>query len=238
MGVKFVGKCALIEDVGKRILVVGDLHLGFEESLNRSGVFVSGRMYEDMIEHFDLVFDGVGKVDLIVLLGDVKHAFGSILKQEWKDVLNLLEYFKGKLAEKGELVVVKGNHDAILEPIVKKGGVEVVDYLVIGKYCFVHGDKAFDEMEGRGVKVWVMGHGHPAIKLSDGIKIEKYKCFLIGKYKRREVIILPSFPAFNEGSDPREFDLGLAWEFDLGGFNVKLIGEGVDVLDFGKLGEM
>jgi len=237
--IDYAGKCLLVKTDGKKLLVIGDLHLGFEEALNRSGVFVSRKMFEEMVEYLDSVFARTGQVDEVVLLGDVKHVFGSVLKQEWQDVLGLFDYLKDKC---DKVIIVKGNHDAILEPIVKqRENVELLDYYVVGEFCFVHGDKSFDEMFDKDVKTWIMGHAHPAVKISEkgGAKVEKYKCFLVGKYKRKNVVVVPSFAEHSEGSDPRENDLGLAWDFNLKRFNVKVVlGEKLEVLDFGKLGDL
>ncbi len=243
-GINFVGKCLLIGDEkkskkighGERILVVGDLHLGYEEYLNRTGVFVSRVMFREMIEEFDRVFGRVGKIDRVVLLGDVKHDFGHVLKQEWNDVLGLFEYLLGKVRE---IVIVKGNHDSILEPIVRENKRVVLrDYFIWKGYCFVHGDRAFKEMYDRNVGVWVMGHGHPSVKLGDGVRVEKYRCFLEGRYQGRGIVIVPSFFQFSEGSDPRENNLRLAWDFELMKFRVWVVGENLKVLDFGKLGRL
>ena len=46
--ISYVGKGLLIEE-GEKILVIGDLHLGYEEMPNKSGVFVTRQMFEDMI---------------------------------------------------------------------------------------------------------------------------------------------------------------------------------------------
>tara|TARA_Y100000034_G_scaffold132486_1_gene195595 strand:- start:1435 stop:2172 length:738 start_codon:yes stop_codon:yes gene_type:complete len=241
--VEFIGKCLYIEGEGKGILVVGDLHLGFEESLNRSGVLVTRKMFEEMISYFDSVFEKLEsegkKVEEVVLLGDVKHVFGEILKQEWGDVLELFDYFFGKMEEKGKIVIVKGNHDAILEPIVeKRENVFLKDYYLVGTVGFIHGNKKVEEVEGEDVKRLIMGHGHPAVRISDGNKEEVYKCFLVGKWKGKEVIVVPSFVDFKEGTDPREKDMKLAWKFDLEKFDVKVVSENLDVLDFGKLGKV
>ena len=50
---EFIGKTLLVESGGKKILVIGDLHLGYVESLNRVGVLVSRMMFKDMIDYFD-----------------------------------------------------------------------------------------------------------------------------------------------------------------------------------------
>jgi len=237
--VEYVGKCLLINSGERRILAVGDLHLGWEENLNRSGVLVSRQMFEEMIEYFDKVFGEVGRVEDIVLLGDVKHRFGSIMKQEWSDALGLFDYLKDKCEK---IVIVKGNHDAVLEPIVKqRSNVFLMNYYACGKWLFMHGNRDFAESYNKEIKNWVVGHGHPAIKISEpgGSKIEKFKCFLVGKWKDKNVIIVPSFFDASGGSDPRENDLGLAWKFKLEKFNVKVVSDGMlEVLDFGKLKEL
>ena len=188
MSYEFVGKCLVVEENGNRILVVGDLHLGYEESLNESGVFVGRKMFNEALGYLNMVFDKVGRIDKVVLLGDVKHVFGGVLRQEWGDVLKLFDYLEKKCEE---IVIIKGNHDVILEPIVRKReSVKLVDFFVFGKYCFVHGDREFNEMFSENIGVWVMGHGHPAVKMSDGVKVEKYKCFLKGKWKDKKVFVL------------------------------------------------
>ncbi len=235
--IEYVGKCLCINENGKKILAVGDLHLGYEEVLNEAGMFVTREMFKEMIRYLDRVFESTGSVDYVVLLGDVKHNFARILRQECSDVLNLFTYLKEKLKYGGEIIVVKGNHDKILGPVVKRGeNVRVVDYYIAGDYCFAHGDREYKEMNAKEAKYWILGHGHPAIKLSDGVKVEKYKCFLTGRHRGKEVIIVPSFLEYSEGSDPRENDLGMAWGFDFDKFGVFVVGEeDLRVKNFGKL---
>ena len=54
--INYVGKCILLERGGEKILAVGDLHLGYEETLNRAGIFVSRQMFDEMIADFDAIF--------------------------------------------------------------------------------------------------------------------------------------------------------------------------------------
>ena len=267
MGIDYLGKTLVIEEKGKKILVIGDLHLGYEESLNRGGVFVGRKMFEEMILQMGEIFAKTGRVDLIVLLGDVKHDFSGVLRQEWNDVLGLIDYLEEGLREGGEIIIARGNHDNYLKNIVNFGnkakhlseipvignseetkriayiafkrGVRVEDYFVFGKYCFLHGDRDFSGAGAAGIKCWVIGHAHPAVKLSDGVKVESYKCFLVGRFRGREVVIVPSFFEYSAGSDAREseYEMGLAWKFNLGRFRVLVAGEGEDLgeRDFGIL---
>jgi hypothetical protein len=235
--IRYVGKCLLISRGKERALVVGDLHLGYEENLNRAGVFVSRQMFEEMISDLNAVFGEIGKVDRVVLLGDVKHDFGGILRQEWKDVNAILDYFES-MAKK--VIVIRGNHDTILEPIVKKRRIKLHNYYVWKEFFFVHGDEDYKEIWEKHVKTIVIGHGHPAVKLREpkGAKTEKYKCFLVGKFKGKEMMVVPSFIDYYAGSDPREDEIVLAWRINFSNFDVKIVSEDsseLDALDFGKL---
>jgi uncharacterized protein len=267
--IEFLGKCLLIicEKSGKRVLVVGDLHLGFEEALRDSGVMLPVNIFEDVKRDFDEIFEfiekkygkmGVGVelskggkksgdcgeklVNKVILLGDIKHEFGKVMRDEWREVGEIMNYLRRK---SDYVVVVKGNHDVIAGSVVGRlERVEFVDYyfLECEGVMFLHGDRDFPEIHGRDVRAWIVGHGHPAIVLHDkkgGVKKEKFKCFLDGLYKRRRIIVVPSFFSVNEGTDVLgNYDLGLAWDFDLKKFDIGVVGDGLKVLRFGKLGKI
>ena len=73
MKIRYIGKCLLLEGRKEKVLVVGDLHLGYEEALNRSGVFISRQMFDEIISDFNAIFGEVGKVDKIIILGDIQN---------------------------------------------------------------------------------------------------------------------------------------------------------------------
>jgi len=237
MKIEYIGKTLLIEENNEKILVIGDLHLGFEESLRESGVMLPLNIFGEIIKNFDLIFGKIGKVDKIILLGDVKHEFGKIQRDERKEIGEILSYLKTK-AEK--IIVVKGNHDVIINFVIKDSDrVELVDYCIIGNTAFLHGDRDFPEVNEKGIKTWIIAHGHPAITLYEkkGSKKERYKCFLKGKYRGKEVIVVPSFFEVREGTDVLgDFDLGFAWNFKLDNFEIKIVQDNsLEVLNFGKL---
>ena len=238
--ITYLGKTLLIvnNEIGKKIVVIGDLHLGYEESLNRSGVFIGRKMFDELLSDLENVFRKTGKVDEIILLGDVKHNFSENLRQEWNDVLELIDYL-GKKTSK--IVIIRGNHDNYLKTIVgKMKNVSVSDYSLFSDCAFLHGDRDVEEIwENNEIKRVIVGHGHPAIRISDGTKTEKYKCFLVGRYKGKEMIIVPSFAEFYKGTDVRERSLGLVWELDYNKFEVLVVDkENLKGLDFGKLGKI
>jgi len=238
--IKFIGKTLLIERNAKngkleRVLVVGDLHLGFGEIMGISGVNVGKQMFDEMINDFNEVFGETGNVDKIILLGDIKHDFGGILKQEWSDVAKIIDYLKEKCKK---LILIRGNHDTLLSPIARKKKLKVWNLYVWNEFCFTHGDRDYNKIWNKKVKYIVVGHGHPAVKLKEerGAKIEKYKCFLVGKgIGGKKMIIVPSFAEYYVGSDPREGEVILAWDVDFSDFEVYVVGEHLEVLNFGLI---
>ena len=186
---------------------------------------------KDLEEIFIILKNRKVEVDEVILLGDLKHEFGSILYEEWEEVLNLIDILLKKVKD---IKIIKGNHDVIINPITKKKNIEALDYYIDGEVVFLHGDKDFKEIHDDKIKTWVIGHGHPAITLGDGIKKEKYKCFLDGFYKKKRIIVVPSFFPIIEGTDPRDYDLGFAWPFNLNKFKIKIIGDKGKIFDFGR----
>lgn len=103
----------------------------------------------------------------------------------------------------------------------------------------MHGDRDFVENYDKKVRYWVVGHGHPAVKVGDGVKVEKFKAFFVGKYKNKKVVLVPSFFDYNVGSDPRENDLGYFWNFKIENFDAFIVqDEGLEVLEFGLLRDL
>jgi putative SbcD/Mre11-related phosphoesterase len=187
------------------------------------------------MEDLRKLFLQTGKVKEIVICGDLKHEFGKISKQEWDEALALLDFLQENCEK---IILVKGNHDKILEPIASKRNLEIVDFYIKGDVCFIHGDREIKEAFRKEIKTIVMGHRHPAVTLQDQYKKETYKCFLVGKWKGKEMIVLPSFFPLVEGSNilnVEEDNLLFIPEMILRNFKVYVVSEDNSVLDFGKL---
>ncbi len=226
--------------VHKRILIISDLHIGFEEALNRQGVLVPRFHYKDIIKKLENIFQKIQPVEKIIINGDLKHEFGTISHQEWKEITNLFDFLKTRCKE---LIVIKGNHDAILEPIAKNTfrikfgsanykGKEInltPEYREKG-LLVIHGDKVPEKLED----TIIIGHEHPAISLKDEAKVEKFKCFLKGKFKSKILIVQPSFNPSIEGSDIRKEQFLSPFLSSLSNFQVFVVGK-EEALDFGKL---
>jgi len=110
-------------------LVFSDFHIGYEEALNKEGVFVPRFQFESIIKRLDKIFLNLNKkIKRIIINGDIKHEFGTISEQEWRHTLRLIDYLQKKC---GEVILIRGNHDNILGPIAEKRNVKVLDYYLI-----------------------------------------------------------------------------------------------------------
>ena len=182
-----------------KILAFGDVHIGYEEALNKQGVLVPRFQFLDTMKRIKGIMEQLpGSVDTVVINGDLKHEFGTIYNQEWKETLEFLDYIAGFCKE---IVLVKGNHDTILGPIARKRNVKLVEYYLTDdkKLFFIHGDKIPTDFPW--CETIIMSNEHPAVSLRDGVRVEVYKCFLKGTWKGKELIVLPSFNVVTEGTD-------------------------------------
>ena len=186
--IKIEDLCLLIDN---ETLVVGDLHLGFEESLNKQGILIPRIQFTEVMKRLSMLLKKL-KPKKVIIVGDVKHEFGTISNQEWNNILKVFKLIK----EYSELIIIKGNHDTILKPITEKENINILNEYWLNDIQFLHGDIIPKKLG----KLIIMGHEHPAIKFKER-PTEKFKCFLKGKYKTHELIVMPSFNFISLGSD-------------------------------------
>jgi len=217
----------------EKILVFADFHIGYEEALNRQGILVPRFQFKDVIKRLGKIFSKLKKIkiDKIIINGDVKHEFGRISEQEWRETLKLLD-FLAKFCD--DIILVKGNHDTIIGPIAKKKKISVVDYYFAEDVLITHGHKIPNKNILKKAKTILIGHEHPAISLREDVRIEKFKCFLKGKYKRKNLIVMPSFCLATEGTDVlSEKLLSPFLDQDISNFEVFVVAD--KIYDFGKI---
>jgi len=221
-----VDVCIYLPDINT--IIISDLHIGYEESLGKQGVLVPRLQYKQLIKKLDWVLSQV-KVDKVVFNGDIKHEFGTISKQEWRELLRLIDYF---LKKNIEIVVVKGNHDTILGPIAKTRNIREYKEIRHNGILITHGDYVPEKLE----KTIIIGHEHPAITLKEGAKQEKFKCFLKGKFKKSTLIVQPSMNPLIEGTDVSKEQFLSPFLKELSMFEVFVVNEkSHEILSFGKL---
>ena len=213
----------------EKVLVINDLHIGYEEVLHRKGILVPRFQLEQIMNKLKLIMQKT-KPAKIIINGDLKHEFGKVLRQEWKEVLEFLDFLLQNISE---VIIIKGNHDPIIQPLADKKGIAVVNQYQVGGTLIVHGDELVETTATR----IVIGHEHPAITIREGSKWEKYKCFLKGTWKKKELIAVPSFNPLLEGTDVLKEQLLSPFLEDIRKFEVYVVGE-KEVYYFGKIKEL
>ncbi len=147
----------------ERVLVIADLHLGWEVTLARQGIHIPSQVPR-LLEKLRKILEDT-RPQQLVLLGDVKHAVAKVELEEWKYVPEFFE----KLVELIQNVqVVPGNHDGNLEPltppVVKIGHSSgVALWNSVGLF---HGH-AWPSPTLLGCHYLVMGHLHPVVVFKD-----------------------------------------------------------------------
>lgn len=209
-------------------MIISDVHIGYEEMLNKSGYMLPRHQYKDTEARLLRLLRR--KPQRIVINGDLKHEFVKISDQEWRDTLKILDL----LGENVELILVRGNHDTVLDPITDKRQISVRGSYIVDDIMFVHGDQIVDIPEE--VRTIVIGHEHPAVSISDGVRSEIYKCFLKGKYKGKTLIVQPSFNLVTEGTDVTKEELLSPYIKDIKSFEVFVVGEKIH--PFGKVRDL
>ncbi len=219
---------------------MGDLHIGYDYMIQKSGVLFPERQIDGMIIELDEIFKIIKEkkyiLKKIIFLGDIKHSFGFEYRE--KNYLNKIFQFLKKHIEEKNIIFIKGNHDTFNYSPRDK----LRNYYINDELAFTHGDKFFKSVFNKKIKTIVIGHIHPSIIISDkqNIRREKFKCFLKGKYKNKNIIILPSFLSSAEGMTINKFKEDYEDSFSiipkktLSNFEVYVIGK-KDIFDFGKL---
>lgn len=218
-------------------LVIADIHMGYEEAINKTGVLVPRMQYKDTIARLERLFASLKKeklaVNKIIINGDLKHEFGTISETEWRNTLGILDFLLKKCRH---IILIKGNHDTILGPIADKRDVAVKDYELIGNTLVCHGDVIPDKKLLEKAKTIIIGHEHPAVALREGIRAEKFKCFLKGRWKGKDLLVMPSFNLTVEGSDILTEKQLSPFLKEINDFEVFVAGE--EIMDFGTFDEL
>ena len=185
----YAGGAAHIID--ENVLVVADLHLGVEASLENQGLSIPRVQTKKILEYMEEIVRNV-QPRTVVVAGDLKHNFDRNLTQEWQEVTKFVE----RLAGRTRLETIKGNHDNFLNLILRERGVSPLRReLVVGGVQIVHGHAP---IERKGLAI--MGHIHPSLRLRDSVGAPiKDHCFLWDPDKR--IIVLPALSLLAAGVD-------------------------------------
>jgi putative SbcD/Mre11-related phosphoesterase len=162
---------ALIKTGKTKTLVIADPHIGWEMALRDKGIHVPSQTPK-LLQKLVAVLSKY-KPDTLLILGDVKYTVVATEPGEWHDIpdffMNLKNYVR-------DIAVVRGNHDANLEPLLpEKIRLLPAAGTIIGDVGLFHGHK-WPSPTLLKCKTLIMGHLHPVVVFRDpaGFKITRH----------------------------------------------------------------
>jgi putative SbcD/Mre11-related phosphoesterase len=161
---------ALIQDSKKKTLVIADPHLGWEMALQEKGIHVPSQTPKLLRKIVDLLLEQ--KPDALLILGDVKYTVTPAQPGEWHEVPDFFSEIKKYVPEIG---VVRGNHDANLDPMLPENIImHPASGIAVDDVGLFHGHK-WPSPALLGCKTLLMGHLHPVVVFRDpaGFKLNR-----------------------------------------------------------------
>jgi putative SbcD/Mre11-related phosphoesterase len=161
---------ALIKTGKTKTLVIADPHLGWEMALRDRGIHVPSQSSK-LLNKIVAVLSKY-KPDTLLILGDVKYTVVAAEPGEWHDIP---EFFQNLKKHVKEIDIVRGNHDANLEPLLPES-IQLLPATgtIIDDVGLFHGHK-WPSPTLLKCKTIVMGHLHPVVVFRDpvGFKITR-----------------------------------------------------------------
>ncbi len=191
----------LIEDS----LVIADLHIGIEREFSARGISLPPSVREIKRKILDLL--EISGASRLIILGDLKHNIPKANWHEYRHVSELIE----EVSKKAEVVLVKGNHDSLVEHIVPE--LKIVKRLDIGEVTLSHGHITLCETG----KYVLIAHSHPAILFRDSLGASREKAWIEAGFTEKgknlfegtsNLVVMPAFSplisgiAFNSDETP------------------------------------
>jgi len=162
---------AAIVKTGKtKTLLIADPHIGWEMELQEKGIYVPSQTPK-ILNKLTAILSKY-KPQRLVIIGDVKYTIVSTELGEWHDVP---DFFAQLQSYVGDIAIVRGNHDANIEPLLPEN-VKLLPAtgVVIGDVGVFHGHK-WPSPALLECKTLVMGHLHPVVVFRDvaGFKVTR-----------------------------------------------------------------
>jgi len=153
---------ALVKTKKTRVLVVADLHIGWEIVLSEKGIHVPTQMPKLLQKLKTLI--NLYKPEKLLIIGDVKHTVATAEISEWHDVPDFFTELKPLVKE---IQVIRGNHDGNLDPLLPEGIKTLPSSgTIVDDVGFFHGHR-WPSPALLKCKTIVMGHIHPVVVFRD-----------------------------------------------------------------------
>jgi putative SbcD/Mre11-related phosphoesterase len=161
---------ALIKTGKTKTLVIADPHLGWEMALRDKGIHVPSQTPK-LLQKLVAVLSKY-KPDALLILGDVKYSVVAAEPGEWHDIPDFFTELKNHVSD---IAIVRGNHDANLEPLLPES-IKLLPATgtIVGDVGLFHGHK-WPSPTLLKCKTLIMGHLHPVVVFRDpaGFKITR-----------------------------------------------------------------
>jgi putative SbcD/Mre11-related phosphoesterase len=161
---------ALIKTGNTKTVVIADPHIGWEMALRDKGIHVPSQTPK-ILQKLVVVLSKY-KPDRLLILGDVKYTVVSTEPGEWHDIPEFFLELKKYVRDIG---IVRGNHDANLEPLLPES-IKLLPATgtTVGDVGLFHGHK-WPSPTLLKCKTLFMGHLHPVVVFRDpaGFKITR-----------------------------------------------------------------
>ena len=161
---------ALIRTQKTRTIVIADLHIGWEIALSERGIHVPAQMPKLLQRLKNLI--STYKPEKLLILGDVKHTVATAEIGEWQDIPDLFNELEKQTKE---ILIIRGNHDGNLEPLLPES-IKILPAtgVIVGEVGFFHGHR-WPSPSLLKCKTLVIGHVHPVVAVRDpaGFRITK-----------------------------------------------------------------
>lgn len=210
---------AILHIKNKKILLVADLHIGFEYELHELGIKIPPQ--SKIISQNLLKIIEKNSPNEIFILGDLKHNIPKASKFEWKMLPELIELINEKI---DKINLIPGNHDGLIRKLIPS---KIFFYPIRGvmiendeKIGLIHGHTWPSKKIMLEADTIIFAHIHPTIQFETSfgfsfkqkvwIKIIAERKKLLEKLKIKEkdkikktlikMIILPAFNDFLLGT--------------------------------------
>jgi putative SbcD/Mre11-related phosphoesterase len=143
-------------------MVIADLHIGWEMALSEKGIHVPTQTPKLMQKLKNLI--SAYQPKKLLVLGDVKHTIATAEMSEWHDIPDFFNEIKKQIPE---ILVIRGNHDGNLEPLLPEN-IKILPAtgVMLNEIGFFHGHR-WPSPALLKCKTLVMAHVHPVVALRD-----------------------------------------------------------------------
>ncbi|MHA2077115.1 MAG: metallophosphoesterase [Candidatus Thorarchaeota archaeon] len=145
------------------VLMISDIHLGFEESISEEKGVEFPPQHPIILQRIEELVKKHNPSHLYII-GDVKHAIFTGSYYNWEDVPEFMDQLTNVI----ETTIIPGNHDGDLEALLPRS-ISLTDVrgIVLGpkeeSVGLLHGH-TWPSYEVLDAKMIVMGHNHPSIR--------------------------------------------------------------------------